>query len=72
MEPFETAAFMGGGLCVVRGERLVLIDQSAPLPERVLALARVLAELESETVYMAPVAREFIKAIQCDRNLDTE
>jgi len=30
MEPFETPAIMGGGLCVVRGENLVLIDQRAP------------------------------------------
>ena len=31
MEPFETPAIMGGGLCVVRGENFVLIDQRAPL-----------------------------------------
>jgi hypothetical protein len=29
MEPFETPATLGGGLCVVRGETLVLIDQRA-------------------------------------------
>ena len=68
MEPFETPATMGGGLCVVRGEKLVLIDQSAPLPNRVLALARALSELESERVYMLPEARAFIEAIQGNRN----
>lgn len=30
MEPFETPATQGGGLCIVRGETLVLIDQRAP------------------------------------------
>lgn len=68
MEPFETPAVMGGGLCAVRGEQLVLIDQRAPLPDRVLALARALSELESETVYMAPEAREVIEAIQSNRD----
>lgn len=68
MEPFETPAVIGGGLCVVRGEQLVLIDQRAPLPDRVLALARALSELESETVYMAPEAREVIEAIQSNRD----
>ena len=68
MEPFETPASMGGGLCIVRGEKLVLIDQSAPLLARILALARALSELESETVYMAPEARELIEAIQGSRN----
>jgi hypothetical protein len=48
----------------VRGEKLVLIDQRAPLADRVLALARAVTELENETIYMAPEAREFIEAIQ--------
>src|SRR6266851_7696599 len=66
IEPFETPATMGGGLCVLRGEKLVLIDQRAPLPDRIRALARALLELQSETVYMAPEARELIEAIRGD------
>jgi hypothetical protein len=66
IEPFETPATLGGGLCVVRGEVLVLIDQRAPLPDRLLALARALVELQSETVYMAPEARELIEAVRDD------
>jgi hypothetical protein len=53
---------MGGGLCVVRGASLVLIDQRAPLPDRLRALARALVELGSETIYMAPEARELVEA----------
>jgi hypothetical protein len=63
IEPFETPAPKGGGLCVVRGERLVLIDQRAPLSDRILVLARALSELGSEAVYMAPKARELIEDI---------
>ena len=69
MEPFEMPATMGGGLCVVRGETLVLIDQRAPLPDRLRALARALVDLQSETVYIAPEARELIEAIRGDGNL---
>ena len=47
MEYFETPATMGGGLCVVRGAKLVLIDQRVPLPDRILVLARALAELDN-------------------------
>jgi hypothetical protein len=61
LEPFETPAIVGGGLCVLRGETLVLIDLRAPLPDRVRALARALGDLQSETVYMAPEARELIE-----------
>lgn len=64
IEPFETPAPKGGGLCVVRGERLVLIDQRAPLLDHILVLAQALSELGSETVCMAPKARELIEAIQ--------
>ncbi len=64
VESFETPATRGGGLCIVRGEKLVLLDRSAPLPDRILVLARALSELVSETVYMAPEARELIEGIQ--------
>ena len=59
-EPFETPAAMGGGLCLVRGAHLVLIDQRAPLVDRLRALARALGDLGSETVYMAPEARDLV------------
>src|SRR5260370_16836704 len=59
-EPFETPAAMGGGLCVVRGAHLVLIDQRAPLLDRLRALARALGDLGSEAVYMAPDAPELV------------
>jgi hypothetical protein len=64
MEPFETPATMGGGLCIVRGESLVLIDQRAPVADRLGALARALVELRSETIYMAPQARELVEALR--------
>ncbi len=59
-EPFETPAAMGGGLCVVRGAHLVLIDLRAPLVDRLRAVARALGDLGSEVVYMAPEARELV------------
>jgi hypothetical protein len=63
---------MGGGLCVVRGEKLVLIDQRAPLPDRIRGLARALLELQSETDNKAPEARELIEAIRGDWNIRIE
>ena len=66
-EPFETPALMGGGLCVVRGAHLVLIDQRAPLVDRLGALARALGDLGSEAVYMAPEARELVERSRAAR-----
>jgi hypothetical protein len=42
----------------------VLIDQGACVEDRVLALARALAELETERIYMGPAARELVEAIR--------
>ncbi len=61
IEPFETPVAGGGGLCVVRGHPLVLLDSSAPLPARVRALSRALAALEVDAIYIAPVARDLIE-----------
>ena len=63
-EPFETPAAMGGGLCVVRGSHLVLIDQRAPLADRLRALARALGDLGSEAVYMPPEARDLVDRLR--------
>lgn len=62
VEPFETPATAGGGSCVLRGERLILLDAQAPLRERIGALARALSELETETIFMIPEAREAVEA----------
>ena len=68
IEPFETPATRAGGLCILRGETLVLLDQHATLPDRIAGLARALAELEHETVYMAPEARELIEGMLSHEN----
>jgi hypothetical protein len=68
-EPFETPAAMGGGLCLVRGAHLVLIDQRAPLMDRLRALARALGDLGSDAVYMAPEARELVERARPGRRL---
>ena len=61
IEPFETPAIAGGGLCLFRGEILALLDACAPLTGRVVALAQALSQLDTETVYMAPEARDFLE-----------
>lgn len=64
IERFEPPATAGGGLCLIRGEPLVLLDGQAPLRDRILALARALAQVESDRVYMAPQARALVEALR--------
>jgi len=68
MEAFETPATAGGGSCIFRGERLILLDAQAPLRGRIMALARALSELENETVFMVPEAREVVEAVKGARS----
>ncbi len=62
VEPFETPARAGGGACILRGTRLIVIDATAPLPVRIAALARALADFETDAIFMIPEAREAIEA----------
>jgi hypothetical protein len=50
-----------GGLCVVRGRRVVLLDSRAPVPDRIAVLAGVLAALDVESLHMAPLVRATIE-----------
>lgn len=61
VELFETPASEGGGLCILRGEHLVLLDARAPLEKQTLALAQALSTFETEIIYMAPEARAFLE-----------
>ena len=67
VEPFETPAQAGGGSCLVHGERLIVIDSTAPLPVRIAALARALSELETDAIFMVPDARAAVEAMRESR-----
>jgi hypothetical protein len=64
IEPFDTPAGGGGGLCTLRGEPLIVLDARAPLWDRARALARALAVLGSDDIYLVPEARELVDAVK--------
>jgi hypothetical protein len=51
-----------GGLCTLRGERLILVDAKLPLPERIATLAGALSAVDLENVFLAPIVRATIGA----------
>jgi hypothetical protein len=53
-----------GGLCVVRGKRVILVDQRAPLVDRIATVAASLASVDLEHVFLPPVVRATIGAYQ--------
>ena len=65
-EPFDPAVpeRQGGrgGLCTVRGERLILVDARAPLPDRIAMIAEALARVDLDSVFLPPIVRATIGA----------
>ena len=72
VEPFETPAIAAGGRCVLRGGPLILIDAHAPLRDRIGTLARALAELDAERVFIVPEAREVVEGMKEPRSRGRE
>src|SRR3954464_11604381 len=51
-----------GGLCTLRGARLILVDAKLPLPERIATVAAALAEVDLDHLFLPPIVRATIGA----------
>jgi hypothetical protein len=58
----ETVA--GGGLCKVNGVYRVIIDKRATPGEKVSTLAKALAALDLEGIFLSPPVRELVERYQ--------
>ena len=54
----------GGGLCKVKGAWRVIIEKRGTAGEKAITLARALATLDTETVFLSPSARELVEQFQ--------
>ena len=60
-EAFGRGLLQGrGGLCWVRGEPLVVMDEALAIPDRIAVLAAALGHFDLDGVYVAPAIRELI------------
>jgi len=53
-----------GGMCMLRGRRVIVIDADTPLPDRIAVVAGALATLDLDGIELAPVVRATIGAHQ--------
>jgi hypothetical protein len=51
-----------GGACVLRGEKLIIVDDGKSAAQKLDIIARALADCDTEDVYLPPVVREAIEA----------
>jgi len=57
-----------GGLCVLRGERRIIIERTLGCGEKARLLAEGLSHFELEGVYVLPAVREAIEEARGKRN----
>lgn len=51
-----------GGMCTVHGQRVILVDAGAPLPDRIATVASSLATIDLEGIFLPPIVRATIGA----------
>lgn len=59
-----------GGLCTLRGARLLLIDAKLPLPERIAIVAEALAAVDLDHLFLPPIVRATIGAYAAPKDFD--
>lgn len=59
---FERGDFKGG-YCIIKEDRIIVINKLSPLQKKVLILATALKELGIDDVYLTPKIREIIEEL---------
>ena len=59
----EDSAKVVGGLCVLRGEYVLIINSKATIRDKVYTLGMVLKQFNYDQIYMRPVLRELLDRI---------
>ena len=63
----EDLVNMVGGLCLLRGQYLLIIDSKATMIDRINTLATALKHFDLEQIYIRPVLRELLDKIPKQR-----
>ncbi len=59
----EDSAKVVGGLCVLRGEYVLIINSKATIKDKMYTLGMVLKQFNHDQIYMRPVLRELLDRI---------
>lgn len=58
---FDDEINVAGGLCILRGEKLLIINSKAPVRDKIRAFARALSKFDLDQVYIKPAIRALIE-----------
>ena len=59
-----------GGLCVLRGERRIIIERTLGVHQKARLLAAGLAQFDLEGVFVLPAVRQALEAAGCNSHED--
>ena len=59
----EDSIYVAGGLCLLKGEYVLIINTKASLIERIKTLATAVRHFDLDQVYIRPVLRELLDKI---------
>ena len=54
---------MVGGLCKLRGEKLLIIDSKAPVRDKIRTLAEAVMHFDLDEIYIKPALRELLDKV---------
>ncbi len=67
----EDSVHVIGGLCLLKGEYVVIVNSNATVGERVRALAMALKHFDLDRIYIRPAVREVLDKIPEQAQLNT-
>ena len=59
----QDLSYVTGGLCVLKGEYVLIVNSSASARERIMTMAKALKHFDLDKVYIRPVVRELLDKI---------
>ncbi len=67
IKPDQDLSYVAGGLCVLWGEYVLIVNSNASARERIITMATALKHFDLDKVYIRPVVRELLDEIPDQR-----
>jgi hypothetical protein len=71
MKQDEDSVNVAGGLCLLRGEYVLIINSKVTIRDKIRALGMALKQFDHDQVYIRPVIREFLDELPEQRQFNT-
>ncbi len=67
----EDSVHVAGGLCLLRGEYILIINSKATITDKIRALGMALKQFDHDQIYIRPAIRELLDDLPEQRQFNT-